>query len=47
MRPVDRRTFLLATLAASGALGLSACGGGGRSRSGPVGDPRPGSRTSG
>ncbi|QYN39565.1 ABC transporter substrate-binding protein [Pseudonocardia sp. DSM 110487] len=42
MRPVDRRTFLLATLAASGALGLTACGGGGRSRSGPVGEPRPG-----
>jgi peptide/nickel transport system substrate-binding protein len=41
MRSVDRRTFLLATLAASGAVGLSACGGG-RSRSGPVGDPRPG-----
>lgn len=42
MRPVDRRTFLLATLAASGAFGLSACGGGRGGRSGPVGDPRPG-----
>jgi peptide/nickel transport system substrate-binding protein len=39
MRSVNRRTFL----AASAALGLTACGGGGRSgRSGPVGDPRPG-----
>jgi peptide/nickel transport system substrate-binding protein len=39
MRSVNRRTFLVA----SAALGLTACGGGGRSgRSGPVGDPRPG-----
>jgi peptide/nickel transport system substrate-binding protein len=36
---VNRRTFL----AASAVLGLTACGGGGgRTRSGPVGDPRPG-----
>jgi peptide/nickel transport system substrate-binding protein len=39
MTPVKRRTFLLA----SAALGLTACGGGGRrGGSGPVGDPRPG-----
>jgi peptide/nickel transport system substrate-binding protein len=36
MRSVNRRTFL----ATSAVLGLTACGG--RTRSGPVGDPRPG-----
>jgi peptide/nickel transport system substrate-binding protein len=38
MRHVTRRTFL----AAGAALGLTACGGGRRGASGPVGDPRPG-----
>jgi peptide/nickel transport system substrate-binding protein len=35
---VTRRSFL----GAAAALGLTACGGGGRTRSGPVGEPRPG-----
>jgi peptide/nickel transport system substrate-binding protein len=39
MTPLTRRTFLMASAAA---VGLTACGGGGRTRSGPVGDPRPG-----
>ncbi|GAA0899154.1 ABC transporter substrate-binding protein [Pseudonocardia zijingensis] len=40
MTEIRRRTLLLASAAA---FGLTACGGGGRSsRSGPVGDPRPG-----
>ncbi|HLU54494.1 MAG TPA: ABC transporter substrate-binding protein [Pseudonocardia sp.] len=41
MRTLKRRTFLLGSAAAVG-LGTTACGGGGRSRSGPVGEPRPG-----